>query len=146
MPVVPKNAWLFWWYLSNKTNFQEKFQEKMLIKIQHTTLIQIFCEFMINSRVIPKSISDPDYFLSRWSPGMKGLKRTSSVGDSKQGTLHGTTSHLMNKVTLIFIVITSWWKSTPLYNCLTLADSQGVSINCLLGGGWGKKIASRRTR
>ena len=32
----------------------------MLIKIQYTILLQIFCEFGLNSKVIFKSIKSPD--------------------------------------------------------------------------------------
>ena len=32
----------------------------MFIKIQHTTLLQIFCELVINSKIISKSVKGPD--------------------------------------------------------------------------------------
>ena len=35
-------------------------KEEMLINIQVTTLVQIFCEFMINTRVIFKIVKSPD--------------------------------------------------------------------------------------
>ena len=54
MPVVPKTAELFYWYLFNKSNFQKIYQGKILIKTQFTTLLQMFCEFMINFEDILK--------------------------------------------------------------------------------------------
>ena len=43
-----------------KAIFKKIFEEKMLITIQPTTLLQIFCEFIITSQVIFKSSIDPD--------------------------------------------------------------------------------------
>ena len=60
MPVAPKTTWLFWWYLSNESYFQKVFDGNMLIKIQPKTLLQIFNEFIINFKVILKSIESPD--------------------------------------------------------------------------------------
>ena len=60
MPGAPKTVWLFLWYLSNESNFQKTFEREMFIEIQPTTLLQIFCEFMIYSKVILKSIKGPD--------------------------------------------------------------------------------------
>ena len=46
----------------------------MLIKTQRITLLQIFCEFMIESKVILKSIfKADDIYHARRSPSMKGL-------------------------------------------------------------------------
>ena len=56
MPVAPRTAWLLWLYLSIKMNFQKIYGEAMLNKIYLTTLLQIFCEFMIHSKVIFESI------------------------------------------------------------------------------------------
>ena len=70
MPVVPKSAWLCQWYQSNKRNFQKIFERKKLIKIQPTTLLQIFCELMINSKVIFKITRQQE---SRKSPSMNEL-------------------------------------------------------------------------
>ena len=36
-------------------------EEEMLIRIQLTTLFQIFCKFKLNSKVVLKSVIDPDY-------------------------------------------------------------------------------------
>ena len=55
MPEAAKAAWLFWNYLSDNSNIQKIFEGEMLIKIQRTTLLQIFCEFVINRKVIFKS-------------------------------------------------------------------------------------------
>ena len=43
------------YYRSDKSNIQKIFEGEMLIKIQCTTLLQISCEFVINSKVIFKS-------------------------------------------------------------------------------------------
>ena len=56
MLVAAKSARLLWWYLSNKSNFQEIFEGEMLTKIKPTNLHQIFCKVLINLRVILKSI------------------------------------------------------------------------------------------
>ena len=60
MPVASKTAWLFWWHLSTKTNFQKIFEAEMLNEIQLTFLLQIFCEIMINAKVIFKITKSPD--------------------------------------------------------------------------------------
>ena len=51
---------LFLWYLSNKSNFQEIFAGEILIRIQPTTLLQIFYEVKTNFKVILKSNEGPD--------------------------------------------------------------------------------------
>ena len=46
----------------------------MLIKTQHTTLLQIFSKIVINFKVIFKNIKSPDNTVEKKSPGMKGLR------------------------------------------------------------------------
>ena len=58
--IAPKTTWLFWRYLVNKSDFQKILEATFLTKIQPKTLLQIFCEFMIDSKVILKSIKGPD--------------------------------------------------------------------------------------
>ena len=60
MHVALKTAVLFWWYDFNKSNFQKIFEGEMLTEIQPATLLQIFSEFTINSKVIMNSIKGPD--------------------------------------------------------------------------------------
>ena len=51
---------LFWWYLSDKWNFQKILEGVRFFKIQSTIFLQIFCEFISNSKVMFKSIKGPD--------------------------------------------------------------------------------------
>ena len=51
MPVKPKTAWLIWWYLSNKSNFQKIFEEEMFIQNKLTTHLQIFFQFMLKFQI-----------------------------------------------------------------------------------------------
>ena len=60
MPLAFKTAWLFWWYLSNKSNFQKIFEGEKLIKVQLTTPLEMFCEFSVYYKVILKSVKGPD--------------------------------------------------------------------------------------
>ena len=46
--------------LAKKNNSQKIFVGEMLIKTQDTTLLQIFCEFVINFKVFFISIRGPD--------------------------------------------------------------------------------------
>ena len=61
--------------------FQKIFDEEILIKLLPTTPLQIFCEFMLYSKVIYKSIMGPDDNLSKSSPGMNGLTLTCAYLD-----------------------------------------------------------------
>ena len=57
------NVWLnqlFWWYLWNKSNSQKIFEGKMYIRNYPTKPLQIFFQFMLDFKVIFKSIIDPD--------------------------------------------------------------------------------------
>ena len=58
VPIAPKNTWHL--YLSNKSNFQKIFQRTIFIKTQTTTLLQSFCEFLLDSKHIFKRIIDTD--------------------------------------------------------------------------------------
>ena len=60
MLAAAKTAWPFWWNLAGKSIIRKIFDGEMLNKIIPTTLLQIFCETIINSKVIVKSIEDPD--------------------------------------------------------------------------------------
>ena len=56
----------------------------MLIKIQHTTLLQIFHEFAINSKVIFKSKKGADNTLKK---NISRQERVKSIIDSTKGNL-----------------------------------------------------------
>ena len=60
MSVALKITSLFWGYLSNKSSFKKIFEGEMFITTLYTTLLQIFCELLLNSKVIPKHITGPD--------------------------------------------------------------------------------------
>ena len=51
----------------------------MLVYFQHTNFLQIFCKFVIKSKVIFKINYGTDNFLSRRSQGMKGLRTPGSL-------------------------------------------------------------------
>ena len=58
--LKPVHVWQFGGYLYDKWNFQKIFDGEMWIKVQPKTPLQFFCEFMINSKVILKSIKSAD--------------------------------------------------------------------------------------
>ena len=58
--VIAKTVWLFCCYLSYKGNFQKIFEGEMSFRTLSTTLFQIFCKFMPNSKAIFKGITGPD--------------------------------------------------------------------------------------
>ena len=60
MLAAAKTAWLFWWFLSSKRNFLKIFEGEMLIKTQPTSFLQIFCEFLLNSKNVSINILGPD--------------------------------------------------------------------------------------
>ena len=60
MPVAAKNAGQFRWYLSNKSNIYKIFEGELFIRTPSTTLLQIFRKFVLYSKVILKSLADPD--------------------------------------------------------------------------------------
>ena len=60
MPVAAKTAGLFWEYPSNKGNFQKIFEGETIFRFLPTPLLQIFCEFMLHSKLDFKGITDPD--------------------------------------------------------------------------------------
>ena len=59
----PKQAWQFWQYFSFKSTFWKIFQREMLTRRQTTTLLQIFCELLLYSQVIFKSMKVADNIL-----------------------------------------------------------------------------------
>ena len=63
----PKKAWLFWGYLLSKNIFQEIFDGEILATTKLTTLLQMFCELLLYSRVIFRWIKDPDNNFKRKS-------------------------------------------------------------------------------
>ena len=46
--------------LNNQSIFLKEFDREMLLRTERTILLQIFCEFMLYSKVILKSIKVPD--------------------------------------------------------------------------------------
>ena len=58
--LQPKPAWWFWCNLLNASIVEKIFEGEMLIRTLPTTLLQIFCNISCNSKVIVKSIIDPD--------------------------------------------------------------------------------------
>ena len=56
IPVAAKTARQVWWYLSNESNIQKIVEVEMLIRtlFTFTTLIQIFCKFMLTSDYFQK--------------------------------------------------------------------------------------------
>ena len=60
MPEVPKNLLAILGISLDPKHLLIDLLVEMLIRTPPTTLLQIFCEFMLNSKVILKSILDPD--------------------------------------------------------------------------------------
>ena len=58
--VAPKTTRLFWWYLSNKGIMRKIFEGEMFIRTLSTTLLQIFCELKLYSKIIFKNMISPD--------------------------------------------------------------------------------------
>ena len=58
--VAAITAWQFWSYLSNKSNFQKIFEGELFFNTLSATLLQIFWEFMLHSKVIFESMTGPD--------------------------------------------------------------------------------------
>ena len=56
----PKQAWQFWLYFSNKSIFWKIIEGEIIIGTQTTTLHQIFCEILLHSQVIFKSMRVAD--------------------------------------------------------------------------------------
>ena len=56
----PKEAWRFWEYFTQKSIFLKTFGGEMLIRSQTTTLLQIFCELLLYSKVIFESMKVAD--------------------------------------------------------------------------------------
>ena len=56
----PKQAWQFWIYFSIKSIFWKIFEGEMLIRCQITTLLQIFCELLLYSQIIFRSMKVAD--------------------------------------------------------------------------------------
>ena len=56
----PKTAWQFWKNLSGKSIFRKIFKGEIFIRTIPTTLLQISCKIILNSKVIVKSIRDPE--------------------------------------------------------------------------------------
>ena len=56
----PKQAIQFWVYFSIKSIFRKIFEGEMLIRSQTTTLLLIFCELLLYSQVIFKSMKVAD--------------------------------------------------------------------------------------
>ena len=61
-----KQAWQFWKYFSNKSIFRKIFEREMLTRCQTTTLLRIFCELSLYSKVIFKSMKAADDKFSKW--------------------------------------------------------------------------------
>ena len=59
----PKEAGRFWEYFTQKSIFLKTFEGEMLIRSQTTTLLQIFCEMLLYSQVIFKSMKLADDYL-----------------------------------------------------------------------------------
>ena len=55
-----RQAWQFWKYFSNKSVFWKIVEVGMLKRSQTTTLLQIFCELLLYSQVILKSMKVAD--------------------------------------------------------------------------------------
>ena len=73
MPVAAKSRWRFRLNLSDYRIFGKIFEGVMFTRTQPTVLLQIFCESMIDSKVIFKSIKSsartwPIFFLSIYHP------------------------------------------------------------------------------
>ena len=84
MPVAAKTAWQFWWYLSNNSNVWKIFEGELFIQTPFTSLLQIFCKFMLYSEVIFQNVTGPD------GTGQVDLQalmgQTGQGGYSQQGT------------------------------------------------------------
>ena len=56
----PKEAWRFWKYFPYKSILLKTIEWEVLIRIQTTNLLQIFCEISLHSQVIFKSMKVAD--------------------------------------------------------------------------------------
>ena len=90
-------AWQFWWNLSGESLAGKLFEGEILIRLQPTTPLQIFCKIIIDSKVIVKKVQVPDvnlhFFISR-------------ARDDYVEAIRGMEKHLMretepNKLTFI---------------------------------------------
>ena len=60
MLTAAKMAWQFWWNIAGKSKVGKVFDGEMLIRTLPITLLQIFCQIILNFKVIALSIIDPD--------------------------------------------------------------------------------------
>ena len=72
MLKAAKTTWQFLWNLSNESIVEKIFEGELLIRTLPTTLLQIFCKISCNSKVIVKSIIDPDDNFQRMSKALMG--------------------------------------------------------------------------
>ena len=52
LPAAATTAWQFWWYYSSQSNILKIFEGELIIRTLSTTLLEIFCKFMLHSKVI----------------------------------------------------------------------------------------------
>ena len=81
----PKQAGQFWWYFWNQSIFWKIFAGEIFIKHQTKTLLQIFCELFLHSKVIFKSmrVADDTFWRNSECEWVKDLQH----GRSQQGVL-----------------------------------------------------------
>ena len=60
MLITAKTAWQFWWNIAGKNKFRKIFDGDMFMRILLTTLLQIFCKIILNSKTVVISIGVPD--------------------------------------------------------------------------------------
>ena len=73
----PKQAWQFWWYLSNRSIFLKIFEGELSIRSLTTTFLEIFCELLLYSQVI---LINKQTILSRGTLSVNGLMSLSFSG------------------------------------------------------------------
>ena len=73
MPVAAKDTWLFWWYPSNKNNFQKISEGEISFRTLPSNAVQIFRKFMLNSQVIFYKYNSSRRQIYGTYPGMNGL-------------------------------------------------------------------------
>ena len=85
----PKQAWLFCWYFPHKSVLSKIFEGEMFIRILPTTLLQIFCENLLNFQGFFKSmkIADDTFLGNSECEWVKDELVISSVGGGGGGSL-----------------------------------------------------------
>ena len=128
----PKTTWQFWWNPSGESIVWKIIEGEKSIRTLQTTFLWIFCEIILNSKVIVKSILDPGNNIYKNSLPLccgwlmwpqqndaNELKNDWSLahGYSSEGTLWGLSDEYQyDRVKMIFIkvcLLVHWAKVAP---------------------------------